>query len=276
MLFIPDVALEKVYKEEIAPFLSEDKILGFSHGFNLVFEKLRLPENNEYILLAPRATGIEVRKAYLKGAGAPAAVTWKSEQSRDITLAYAKAIGCAHNVVFKTTLQEEVFSNLFSEQCALPGGVIEILKKSYEVLIEKGISPLMAYFECFYKLKILVDVLDQKGIEGFYRSISSTASLGALTIGPRVIDNNVKDKMKTVFNEIALRCHPSTQVPASAGINSGWDLEKNDPKLLEDLLLKERNHPLEKMFSEMRALLSPGFSKSENVFCETKKTFSDA
>ena len=258
MLLIPDEVQAQVYKEEIEPFLSSNKILGFSHGFNLVFDKICLPKGVEYILVAPKATGIHVRRSYLKTKGVPLAVDWKSERSKDLTLAYARAIGGARSFIFKATLQEEVFSNLFSEQCALPGGLTELLKKSYEVLRENGVSPVMAYFECFYKLKVLVDLIDERGLEGFYRGISSTASFGALTSGPKIIDENIKSKMKAVFEEI------------KSGVFS-----KKDRKTLEDLLAQEKNHPLEKMFSEMRALLSPGFSKSENVFCETKKTFSD-
>ncbi|MBI4041789.1 MAG: ketol-acid reductoisomerase [Deltaproteobacteria bacterium] len=240
LVLLPDEAHPDVFQKEILPHWHPSKILGFAHGFSIVFKTIGLPKNSKYFLLAPKGPGYLVREKFLEGSGVAAAVAWGQAEIKSIALAYGKAIGATRALLFKTTFEEEVFSNLFSEQCVLPGGINEILKKGFEVLVEAGISPLMAYFECFYKLPFVADFLQKKGFSGTAQSISPIATYGALSQGPFIIDASTKHRMKVILQNIK-----------KGTFAKSWlkEYQKGQPHFRK-LLEQEKNHPLEKFIKQ--------------------------
>ena len=117
-------------------------------------------------------------------------------------LAYAKGIGCTRAGVIETSFREETETDLFGEQSVLCGGVTELVRAGYETLVEAGYDPRLAYFECLHELKLIVDLMYEKGITGMRYSISNTAEYGDLTRGKRVIGEESRQAMKQILGEI--------------------------------------------------------------------------
>lgn len=204
-ILIPDEAQEQVYREKIAPNLRDGQYLMFSHGFCINYGYIVPPENVNVIMVAAKNSGAMVRENYLKSTGTPALFALHQDvsgDSRKIALAYAWAIGSGKAGIFETTFKEETEANLFGEQAIICGGCTSLIKTAFETLTEAGISPAVAYIETLHDLKIVVDALYKSGLTGLYSKISNTAGFGALTKGPKVIDNEVKNSMKKVLEEI--------------------------------------------------------------------------
>ena len=111
-------------------------------------------------------------------------------------LAYAKGIGCTRGGVIETTFKDETETDLFGEQAVLCGGASELVQAGYETLVEAGYDPRMAYFECLHELKLIVDLMYEKGLAGMRYSISNTAEYGDYTRGKRVITDETRAQMK--------------------------------------------------------------------------------
>src|SRR5437870_5322559 len=122
---------------------------------------------------APRATptgpGHLVRRQYLEGSGVPGLIAVAQDasgQAKDLALAYAKGIGCTRGGVIETTFKDETETDLFGEQAVLCGGVSELVKAGYETLVDAGYDPRLAYFECMHELKLIGDLMYEKGLAG--------------------------------------------------------------------------------------------------------------
>ncbi len=204
-ILIPDVIQRKVYKSEIEPNLEEGNALGFSHGFNIHFRQIVPPENVDVYMVAPKSPGHLLRRLYENGQGVPGLLAVEQDytgNAYETGLAYAKGIGCTKAGVLETSFQEETETDLFGEQAVLCGGTTALVKKGFETLVEAGYQPEIAYFECLNELKLIVDLMYESGISGMRHSISDTAQYGDLTVGPRIIDDDVKEEMEKVLEEI--------------------------------------------------------------------------
>ncbi len=198
-LLIPDLEQPEIYKNQIAPYLAKGKVLGFSHGFNIHFEQIVPPSYVDVIMVAPKSPGRRVRETYLDGFGVPALVAVyqnPSGQAMKTALAMAKSIGCTRAGVLETTFKEETESDLIGEQTVLVGGLIELIKNGFEVLVEAGYQPELAYFEACNEAKLIMDLIYQRGFVGMLKAVSDTAKYGGLTVGPRIIDAHVKENMR--------------------------------------------------------------------------------
>ena len=82
------------------------------------------------------------------------------------------------------------------------GGVSALIKTGFEVLVEAGYSPYMAYFEVLHEMKLLVDLINQGGLVDMRYSISNTAEYGDMTRGPKVIGNEAREAMKSLLKDI--------------------------------------------------------------------------
>ena len=156
-------------------------------------------------MVAPKGPGHLVRAQFAEGNGVPGLVAVHQDQSggaRDLVLAYAKGIGCTRAGVIETTFKDETETDLFGEQAVLCGGVTELVRAGYETLTEAGYDPRLAYFECLHELKLIVDLMYEKGITGMRYSISNTAEYGDLTRGTRVIGEPTRTAMKDILGEI--------------------------------------------------------------------------
>ena len=204
-ILMPDEKQGQVYRDEIAPYLSEGKALSFSHGFNIHFRQIVAPKGVDVFMAAPKSPGHSFRKAFVEGMGVPglfAVYQDETGQARDLALAFAKGIGCTKAGVIETTFKEETETDLFGEQAVLCGGLTSLIKAGFETLVEAGYQPEIAYFECFHEMKLIVDLMYEGGMEYMRYSCSDTAEYGDYVSGPRVVDEHVKENMKAVLKDI--------------------------------------------------------------------------
>jgi len=204
MLLTPDEVIGAVYRE-IEPHLREGAALGFSHGLAIHFNVVKPRSDLDVFLLAPKGPGSALRSLYQEGKGMYA--LWavaqdRSGSAREIALAYGRAIGCARAGLIASSFGEECESDLFNEHAVVWGPIPEIMLAGFEVLVEGGISPAVAYLECVGELKLLAGLMEQRGPAGMREAISNAAELGALLGGPRLIDEGVRQKMRTILSEI--------------------------------------------------------------------------
>jgi ketol-acid reductoisomerase len=122
--------------------------------------------------------------------------------AKDLALAYAKGIGCTRGGVIETTFKDETETDLFGEQAVLCGGASELVQAGFETLVDAGYDPQMAYFECLHELKLIVDLMYEKGLAGMRYSISNTAEYGDYTRGKRVITEETRASMRKILGEI--------------------------------------------------------------------------
>lgn len=204
-MLIPDMVQAEVYRAEVEPNLGEGKALCFSHGFNIHYRLIVPPPNVDVIMVAPKAPGPRLREVYLEGFGVPALIAVHqnpSGKARDLALELAKALGCTKAGVLETTFKDETESDLIGEQTVLVGGLMELIKKAFEVLVEEGYPPELAYFEACNEVKLIVDLIYTGGLTYMLSSVSETARYGGLAIGPKVIDDHVKENMRRVAREV--------------------------------------------------------------------------
>jgi len=205
MFLINDELMPKVYKESIEPNLTSGKYLAFAHGFNIHYSQITPPADVNVFMIAPKGPGHTVRTQYEEGRGVPCLVAVHQDPSgntKQIGLAYALGIGGARAGVLETTFKEETETDLFGEQAVLCGGVSELMKAGFEVLVEAGYQPESAYFECMHEMKLIIDLVNQGGLSYMRYSISDTAEYGDYSIGRRIITDETKKEMKKVLKEI--------------------------------------------------------------------------
>jgi ketol-acid reductoisomerase len=205
MVLAPDEHQGRLFAESIAPGLAEGDALLFAHGFSVHFGQVVPPPGVDVMMVAPKGPGHLVRRTYVEGAGVPGLLAVQQDASGDakaLALAYAKGIGCTRAGVIETTFAEETETDLFGEQVVLCGGLTELVRAGFDTLVEAGYNPDLAYFECLHELKLIVDLMYEKGISGMRYSISNTAEYGDLTRGPRIITDETRAEMRRILAEI--------------------------------------------------------------------------
>ncbi|MHC1586487.1 MAG: ketol-acid reductoisomerase [Candidatus Hecatellaceae archaeon] len=246
-VLIPDMVQAEVYKAEIEPNLEAGKALGFSHGFNIHFKLIVPPPNVDVLMVAPKSPGPRLRELYLEGFGVPALIAVYQNPSgiaRDLALEMAKALGCTRAGVLETTFKDETESDLIGEQCVLVGGLMELIKKGFEVLVEEGYPPELAYFEACNEAKLIMDLIYQSGITGMLKAVSETACYGGLAVGPKIIDDHVKENMRRAAREVK-----------SGKFTQQWLEEHRTGRKNMSRLLKElEEHELERVGRFIRKL----------------------
>ncbi|OIQ13033.1 ketol-acid reductoisomerase [Neomoorella thermoacetica] len=248
-ILLPDETQARVYREEIAPYLTGGKVLMFSHGFNIHFNQIVPPADVDVIMVAPKGPGHLVRRTYVEGQGVPALIAIYQDASgkaKEIGLAYAKGIGATRAGVIETTFKEETETDLFGEQAVLCGGTTALVKAGFETLVEAGYQPEIAYFECLHELKLIVDLMYEGGIKYMRYSISDTAEYGDVTRGPRLIDDHVKATMKSILKEIQ-----------DGVFAREWILENQAGRpSFNAFRKKEREHLIEQVGDQLREMMS--------------------
>ncbi|MCL2549960.1 MAG: ketol-acid reductoisomerase [Methanimicrococcus sp.] len=197
-ILAPDETQSKLYYSEIEPNLKQGAALSFSHGFNIHFNQIIPRADLDVFMVAPKSPGHIVRRTFTEGIGVPGLVAVyrdKSGNAKKIGLAFAKGIGCTRAGVYETTFREETETDLFGEQVDLCGGAASLMKAAFEILVEAGYQPEMAYFETVHELKLIVDLIHEGGLEKMWYSVSNTAEYGGMTVGPRVINAESEDAM---------------------------------------------------------------------------------
>ncbi len=249
MMLIPDTLQSQVYRESVEPHLQEGDAIAFAHGFNIHYGQIVPPPSIDIFMVAPKGPGHLVRRTFTEGKGVPCLVAIgqdASGQTMGIALAYAKGIGGTRAGVIETSFAEETETDLFGEQVVLCGGVTSLIKAGFETLVEAGYQPEVAYFECLHELKLIVDLIYETGISGMRYSISDTAKYGDVTRGPRIINEEVREEMWEILEEIQ-----------SGEFAREWILENQAGRpVFNALLKKEAQHPVEKVGKDLRSMMS--------------------
>jgi ketol-acid reductoisomerase len=204
-IMVPDEAVPKLYTDSIEPYLSSNKVFVFAHGFSVHFETVRLPEIADVLLVAPTGPGRKLRSLFLAGKGIPGLVAVQQDESGIAfkrCLAYAKAIGCGRAGVIETTFAEETVTDLYCEQAVLCGGVPELIKRSFDVLVAAGYQPELAYISCLKEVKLIADLIFEVGIDGMRAAISNTAKFGSALTGPFLINDGTAHRLEKVLSDI--------------------------------------------------------------------------
>ncbi len=206
MILINDEVQADVYRTEIAPNLEPGNALAFAHGFNIRYKRIVPPADVDVFMAAPKGPGHTVRSTYVAGKGVPCLVAVEQDatgKAYDIALAYIAGIGGARAGILETTMDEETETDLFGEQTVLCGGVVDLMRCGFEVLVEAGYKPENAYFECIHEMKLIIDLVNKGGIAAMNYSISDTAEYGEYVSGPRVLPaEQVKENMRAVLKDI--------------------------------------------------------------------------
>ncbi|RNE48349.1 ketol-acid reductoisomerase [Corynebacterium alimapuense] len=249
MLLAPDTSQKDIFANDIAPNLNDGDALLFGHGLNIHFD-LIVPADNVVIgMVAPKGPGHLVRRQFVDGKGVPCLIAVDQDpkgNGKALCLAYAAAIGGARAGVIPTTFEAETVTDLFGEQAVLCGGTEELVKTGFEVLVEAGYEPEMAYFECLHELKLIVDLLFEGGIANMNYSVSDTAEFGGYLSGPRVIDAGTKLRMKDILSDIQDGTFTKRLIANVEGGN----------KELEGLRADFANHQIEATGTKLRDLMS--------------------
>ncbi|MBC6822583.1 ketol-acid reductoisomerase [Corynebacterium sp. LK33] len=249
MVLVPDTTQAKVYSEDIEPNLKDGDALFFGHGLNIHFDLIKPADNITVGMVAPKGPGHLVRRQFVDGKGVPCLIAVDQDpkgEGRDLALSYAAAIGGARAGVIPTTFEAETVTDLFGEQAVLCGGTEELVKVGFEVLVEAGYEPEMAYFECLHELKLIVDLMFEGGIANMNYSVSDTAEFGAYLSGPRVITADTKQHMREILSDIQDGTFTKRLIANVEGGN----------KELEDLRASYNNHQIEEVGSKLRDLMS--------------------
>jgi ketol-acid reductoisomerase len=205
MVLLPDEKQGELWRGEISEGISKGDLLMFAHGFSIHFGEIEAPPDVDVAMIAPKGPGHLVRRQFTEGSGVPGLLAVANDstgEAKGLALAYAKGIGCTRGGVIETSFREETETDLFGEQAVLCGGVSELVRAGYETLVDAGYDPRLAYFECLHELKLIVDLMYEKGITGMRYSISNTAEYGDLTRGKRIIGQPTRDAMKQILSEI--------------------------------------------------------------------------
>lgn len=248
-MLVPDQHQAAVYSESVEPNLRPDAALLFAHGFNIHFGQIRAPQDNDVIMIAPKAPGPLVRRTYEGGSGTPGLLAIHQDASGDaraLALAYAKGIGCTRAGVIETTFAEETETDLFGEQAVLCGGVSRLIQAGWETLVDAGYQEEIAYFECLHELKLIVDLLYEGGFKGMRHAISDTAEYGDLTRGKRVVDEATQARMRQILTDIR-----------SGEFAREWVLEnKAGTPVLDAERRLQADHPIEAVGTRLREMMS--------------------
>ena len=260
MVLLPDQIQKQVYDESIAANLKAGDTLAFAHGFNIHYKQIEPPQNVNVMMIAPKSPGHLVRRTYQQGNGVPCLIAIGQDFSGNtlgLALAWAKGIGGTKAGVIETTFKDETETDLFGEQAVLCGGSAELIKAGFEVLTEAGYPPELAYFECLHEMKLIVDLYYEGGLSRMNYSVSDTAEFGGMTRGPRLINEQTKQEMRKILQEVQ-----------DGSFAKEWLAEyaAGQPNM-EKLRRENREHPIEKVGKELRKMMAwiAGKSKKDGV-----------
>ncbi len=249
ILALPDEVQPRVYVEQIAPRLRPGATIGFIHGFNIHHRFIEPAPGIGVVMVAPKGPGTTLRELFRAGRGLPCLLAVERESAGDdasrLALAWATGIGAGRSAVIRTTFADETVSDLFGEQAVLCGGMTALVLAAFETLVEAGYPPELAYLECCHELKQVADLLYARGPSGMNEAISSTAEFGSFDAGPRLVDHNVRDRLRAMLADIRSGGF-AERMRRDAAAGSPW---------LEARRRALRSHPIEPAGKVIRSLM---------------------
>ena len=253
MVMIPDELQSDIYKNEIENNIKEGAVLAFAHGFNIHFEMIVPRADLDVIMIAPKGPGHTVRSQFESGAGVPCLLAVHKDISgnaKSIGLSYACAIGSGRAGIIETNFKDETETDLFGEQAVLCGGLTSLIQTGYEVLVENGYPPEMAYFECLHEVKLIVDLIYEGGLQNMRYSISNTAEYGDYVSGPKVVNADTKQVMESILDRIQSGDFAQEFMDDSRKSNLG----KGGP-MMQQYREEASNHSIEQVGQELRSMM---------------------
>ena len=245
---VPDMAQPELYAA-LESKIKNSATLLFAHGFNIHYQQIQPRDDLDVILIAPKSPGDLVRRQYTQGKGVPCLMAVErdnSGQAQANAMAYAHGIGGSRAGILTTTFAEETETDLFGEQAVLCGGVTELIVAGFDTLVDAGYQPEVAYFECMHELKLIVDLLYEGGIKKMHEFVSETAIYGDLSRGPRIINSETKERMKTILEEV------QNKTFAEEWIEENRSGKENYNRMMND----DQNQTIEKVGKELRQRMS--------------------
>jgi ketol-acid reductoisomerase len=243
----PDEVMPDVFAAEIAPHLHAGQTLMFVHGFAYHYGFIKAPADVNVAMVAPKGPGTAMRAAYVKGGGLPAivAVAQDTGGAEALAYSYGAAIGSGRAGMIASSFKIETEGDLYGEQAVLVGGLVHLIRAAWEVQVESGTPPELAYFDCLHEVKLLSDLIHDRGIAGAHLVISNTAEWGEYLSGPRIIDARVKDALRAVMADVQ-----------SGKFARDWMAEhRSGAPNLKRLREAAAKHPIEEAGRTVRALL---------------------
>jgi ketol-acid reductoisomerase len=248
-VLLPDEKHGEVWRAEIQDGIAPGNLLLFGHGFSVHYGEVEPPPEIDVALVAPKGPGHLVRRQFVEGSGVPGLVAVHQDATGNalaLSLAYAKGIGCTRGGVIETTFKDETETDLFGEQAVLCGGVSELVQAGYETLVDAGYDPKLAYFECLHELKLIVDLMYEKGLSGMRFSVSNTAEYGDYTRGKRVISDATRNAMKEILGEIQ-----------SGAFAREWIAENRaGQESFKRMRAEQADHQIEREGRELRSMMA--------------------
>ena len=248
MMVIPDHIQGGVYRDQIAPNLKPGSAFMVAHGFSIHYREIVPAGDMDVMMVAPKAPGHRMRELFEQGVGVPSLLAVHQDatgNAKQIGLAYAKGIGSTGAGVLETTIKDETESDLFGEQSILCGGVTALVNAAFETLVEAGYPQEIAYFECLHELKMIVDLMYQGGHNYMHFSVSDTAEYGSLSRRSRIIDEHVRENMRTVLKEIQ-----------DGTFAREWIAENDEGRPRFNPMREEaQNAPIENIGKELRSMM---------------------
>ena len=248
MVLTPDEGQADLWENDLKNNMREGTAIAFAHGLSIHFNLIEAREDMDVFMIAPKGPGHTVRSEYVRGAGVPCLVAVEQNASGnalEIALSYSSAIGGGRAGTIETTFREECETDLFGEQTVLCGGVCELMRAGFEILVEAGYAPEMAYFECMHEMKLIVDLIYEGGIANMNYSVSNTAEYGEYVTGPRVIDDHVRNNMRKALESIQ-----------SGDFAANWMLEnKVNQASFKAMRRRSSEHQSEEIGEKLRAMM---------------------
>ncbi|MGB6490315.1 MAG: ketol-acid reductoisomerase [Methylovirgula sp.] len=248
MMLTPDELQGDLYRAHLAGNLKQGAALMFAHGLNIHFNLIEPRADLDVLMIAPKGPGHTVRSEYKRGGGVPCLLAVAQDatgNAHDLGLSYGSGIGGGRAGIIETSFREETETDLFGEQAVLCGGLVELIRNGFEVLVEAGYAPEMAYFECLHEVKLIVDLIYEGGIANMNYSVSNTAEYGEYVSGPRIITPETKAEMKRMLADIQ-----------SGRFARDWMLEnKVNQTSFKAMRAKSEAHPIEAVGAKLRAMM---------------------
>ncbi|MEA3015031.1 MAG: ketol-acid reductoisomerase [Sphingomonadales bacterium] len=195
----------RIYAQDVAPNLRRGAALVFAHGLSIRFELIRPRPDLDVLLVAPKGPGTALRRDYERGSGLISLFAVAQDASggaQALALSYAAALGSGRVGMLPTSFAEECEADLFNEQAVLWGAIPELIHAGFETLVAAGFSPEIAYFECLTEVKLIADLIYERGIAGMREAISNTAEFGALEGGTRIVTDETRAEMRHILAEV--------------------------------------------------------------------------
>jgi ketol-acid reductoisomerase len=195
-------AAQRILWPTIKANLKAGDALYFSHGFSITYSKktgVVPPKNVDVIMVAPKGSGLNVRRNFLSGAGINSSyAVWQDVTGRAEERCLAVGIAVGSGYLFPTTFQHETNSDLVGERGVLMGCLAGVMEAQYDELRKHGHSPSEAFNETVEELtQSLIRLVDENGMDWMYSNCSATAQRGALDWKPKF-----KKAVAPVFKEL--------------------------------------------------------------------------